>query len=120
MRPDELQAILSQTLDDYRLSRSERKALTSRLKSVQLDESDQTLCHSIAFQLARETIDPVNSSRVLEWLEDVSKVLRRSAAPPAPATSVETQRALSDRAKPKSQTFTSTSACSCKFRIVRQ
>jgi phosphatidylserine/phosphatidylglycerophosphate/cardiolipin synthase-like enzyme len=89
MRPDELQTILTQTIDDYRLSRSERKALTSRLEDAELDESDQALCHNIAFRLARETIDPVNSSSVLEWLEDVSKVLRRSAAPPAAATNVE-------------------------------
>lgn len=89
MRPDELEAILSQTLDDYRLSRSERKALSSRLENVELDQADQALCHNVAFQLARDSIDPVNASAVLEWLEDVSKVLRRSAAPPPEPTDVE-------------------------------
>ena len=53
MRPDELEAILTQTLDDYRLSRSERKALSARLEDVDLDETDQTLCHNVAFELAQ-------------------------------------------------------------------
>ena len=89
MRPDELEAILTQTLDDYRLSRSERKALSSRLENVSLDEADQTLCHNVAFELAQKTIDAVNTTAVLEWLEDVSKVLRRAAAPVPAPTDVE-------------------------------
>lgn len=89
MRPDELESILTQTLDDYRLSRSERQALSGRLENVDLDESDQSLCHNIAFELARDSIDPVNASAVLEWLEDVSRVLRKAAAPTPDPTDVE-------------------------------
>jgi cardiolipin hydrolase len=79
MTHDELQTILRETLDDYRLSRSERQALSARLKDVDLDKRLQDLCHRTAFELAREEIDAVNSSQVLEWLHDVTRLLRTSA-----------------------------------------
>ncbi|MDA0591394.1 MAG: phospholipase D-like domain-containing protein [Planctomycetota bacterium] len=79
MTHDELQQILRETLDDYRLSRSERQALSLRIDEVNLDEQLQDLCHRTAFELAREVIDPVNSPQVLEWLHDVTRVLRKSA-----------------------------------------
>ena len=79
MTHDELQTILRETLDDYRLSRSERQALSARLDEVNLDERLQDFCHRTAFQLAGKEIDPVTSSQVLEWLHDVTRVLRKSA-----------------------------------------
>lgn len=79
MTHDELQQILSETLDDYRLSRSERRALSSRLDDVNLNERLQDFCHRTAFELAQKKIDPVNSSLVLEWLHDITRVIRKSA-----------------------------------------
>jgi phosphatidylserine/phosphatidylglycerophosphate/cardiolipin synthase-like enzyme len=78
MTHDELQNILRETLDDYRLSRSERQALSSRLDDVNLNEQLQDFCHRTAFELARGEIDQVNASQVLEWLHDVTRVLRKS------------------------------------------
>lgn len=80
MRPDELELLLTQTLDDFRLSRAEKRALSERLGDTELDEQDQTMCFRVAFEMARKNIDAVNSSAVLDWLEDVCQVLRNSAA----------------------------------------
>ena len=79
MRPEELEVILRETLDDARLTRSERRALSARLGEVFFDDNLLTRCHSVAFELASEAIDPVNATAVLEWLSDVSS-LRRNAA----------------------------------------
>jgi len=84
-----LREILEQTLDDHRLSRSERRALRSTLEDFIRDEASQRKCHQTAFELARNTIDQVNSSAVLEWLEDVSQVIRQAAAPANPNTDAE-------------------------------
>jgi phosphatidylserine/phosphatidylglycerophosphate/cardiolipin synthase-like enzyme len=84
-----LSEILQQTLDDRRLSRNERRALRDTLKDFIRDKPSQLKCHQTAFHLARNTIDQVNSSAVLEWLEDVSQVIRQAAAPDQPTTDAE-------------------------------
>ena len=80
MRSDELETILRDTLDDARLSRSERRALTERLSEFTMDDNTVARCHSVAFDLAQEVIDPVNTTAVLGWLSDVSSVLRNAGA----------------------------------------
>jgi len=84
-----LKKILKQTLDDHRLSRNERRALRDCLKEFIRDDASQRKCHQMAFELARNTIDPVNSSAVLEWLEDVSRVIRQAVAPDVTQTDAE-------------------------------
>lgn len=80
MKPDQLRELLSDTLDDYRLSRTEKRALGGRLDSVSLSEADLVLLQKVAFELAERAIDATNTGLVLEWLRDVAGVLRRSAA----------------------------------------
>jgi phosphatidylserine/phosphatidylglycerophosphate/cardiolipin synthase-like enzyme len=89
MRPEELQSLLSQTLDDFRLSRAEKRALSDRLGDNELDEQDQAACIRVAFELARKNIDVVNTSSVLDWLEDVSKVVRNAASKSTPVADSE-------------------------------
>lgn len=89
MNDGSLKSILQKTLDDHRLSRNERRALRDTLEEFIRDPSSQRKCHQTAFDLARATIDPVNSSAVLEWLEDVSQVIRQAAVPAAPAARAE-------------------------------
>jgi phosphatidylserine/phosphatidylglycerophosphate/cardiolipin synthase-like enzyme len=84
-----LTEILQQTLDDRRLSRNERRALRDTLKEFIKDKASQLKCHQTAFELARNSIDQVNSSAVLEWLEDVSQVIRQAAAADVPKTDAE-------------------------------
>ena len=85
MRAEELEEILGQTLDDFRLSRSEKRALSDRLGDTELNDHDQAMCIRVAHELARKNIDEVNSSAVLDWLEDVSKVVRNAAKSEVPA-----------------------------------
>lgn len=82
MNSDTLQRMLKETLEDYRLSRAEKQALSARLKGVELSDRLADECHRVAFELARETVDAVNSPQVLEWLHDVTRVLRNSAPKP--------------------------------------
>lgn len=89
MNSSSLSEMLQQTLDDHRLSRNERRALRDHLQDFIKDEASQLKCHQMAFELARNTIDPVNSSAVLEWLEDVSRVIRQAAAPEVTKTDAE-------------------------------
>lgn len=89
MPNEQLRAALQETLDDRRLSRSERKALREVLGEFINSEASQIACHKAAFDMARASIDQVNSSDVLGWLEDVSSVIRQSAAPAEPPTDVE-------------------------------
>ena len=89
MRSEEFEAILRDTLDDVRLSRSERRALSDRLGEFTLDDNVVARCHSVAFGLAQETIDPVNATAVLNWLSDVSSVLRNAAATKGEASEAE-------------------------------
>lgn len=97
MADTSLQEMLEQTLDDYRLSRNERRALSDRLPDLIQNEAAQLKCHQIAFELARKAIDPVNSSSVLEWLEDVSRVIRRASASDVPKTDAEVIFSPGDR-----------------------
>lgn len=82
MNGDELDRILRETLDDYRLSRAERRALSARLDEVNLDQRLQDLWHRTAFELARGSIDQLNAQQVLEWLEDVTRLLRHAESKP--------------------------------------
>jgi phosphatidylserine/phosphatidylglycerophosphate/cardiolipin synthase-like enzyme len=79
MNSDELRELLQETLEDYRLSRSERRAFSERLSEVSLNERMQDQYHRIAFELARESIDTVNVSQILEWLQDVTRLVRKTA-----------------------------------------
>ena len=71
--------MLKQTLDDFRLTRGERQALSRILKHV--DPSSQMLSQyrKIAFELAGEAIaesGAVVAGDVVGWLEDVTRVLQ--------------------------------------------
>lgn len=78
MQSDELKSLLQNTLDDFRLSRTERQALGERIAEMQLDESMQNRCFNLAFELANDAMDPSNPRIVMNWLEEVTKVLRRN------------------------------------------
>ena len=76
MRPQDVQRMLRQTLDDRKLSRTERSAMGRIFDHLSLDESTLGLYRSMAFDLAREAYAQGNAGEVLDWLEDVIKVLQ--------------------------------------------
>ncbi|MDF1666911.1 MAG: phospholipase D-like domain-containing protein [Planctomycetota bacterium] len=73
-RPD-IDEILRQTLEDRRLTRGEKRALGEVLKEKELSDSDYAFLRSRAFDIAKEAINHPEAKEVLDWLEDVSKLL---------------------------------------------
>lgn len=68
-------AMLRQTLDDKRLSKSERQALQARLRDAALDDRKRALLRSRVFEIAREKLDDDRTIPIVDWLEEVSKLL---------------------------------------------
>src|SRR5437879_4441989 len=88
MTPEQFSAVLAQTLQDHRLTGSERKALSQTV--TELHVSDQQLAHfrRLAFEQAAAALADPEARQVLEWLEDVVKVLMPTAQR-NPSTTVE-------------------------------
>ncbi len=82
MNPNEFKNVLRQTLQDHRLARSEKSQLLTVLESLQPNDQQLANFRSIAFSMAGESIDAANGLQIVEWLEEVTKVLqpRPSAA----------------------------------------
>ena len=89
-----LREVLRRTLDDHRLSRGERKALSQILAESVHDDHHRALARHEAFELARIELSDSPNNEVLEWLEDVNKLL----LPPnvAPASESEAHFSPSD------------------------
>ena len=79
MTSQQMQNILEQSLDDRRLSRGEKASLGQHLKAAGADSQQLAHFRSLAFSLAREAIDATNGTMIVEWLEELVKVLQ----PPA-------------------------------------
>ena len=75
MDAKKMDELLASTLDDKRLSRGERSALKSVLADAQLNAQRLALFRSRAFAFAQEHMSSRDERLVLEWLEDIIKVL---------------------------------------------
>jgi phosphatidylserine/phosphatidylglycerophosphate/cardiolipin synthase-like enzyme len=76
MNPDEMDEILRSTLEDHRLSRSERRALREVVADARLSTRERAAFRAQAFSLARGEIEARDDrAAVMEWLEDVVRVL---------------------------------------------
>ncbi len=67
--------VLLGTLEDRRLSRSERRAFRQLLEPLMGDRDSLDRIRTLAFEIARETIVDPPSGEVLPWLEDVVRTL---------------------------------------------
>ena len=86
MNPEDLIRFLTQSLADRKLSGGEKSALSDWLaKNVKTDQHRGLVRHA-AFEVARKPIADPASVDVVEWLEDVMKVLAPLAAPGAHAS----------------------------------
>jgi phosphatidylserine/phosphatidylglycerophosphate/cardiolipin synthase-like enzyme len=83
MNPRELDALLLDTLRDYRLSGGEKAALKQALEGCRCDAQALGALRHRAFELARGEVLTPQAAQVLGWLEEVVKVL---APRPAPAS----------------------------------
>jgi len=78
VNPQQVRTMLKQTLDDRRLTRGERSAMTRILEHVDPDQHALALYRSVAFDLARESLVDPTAIETLDWLEEVVKVLQAS------------------------------------------
>jgi len=76
MNAEEFDHILTETLDDYRLSRSEKKVLTSLLDPSSMDDQELAFYRSRVFDIARHEVPGPQAFAVLKWVEDVMKALQ--------------------------------------------
>ena len=86
MDTQELDRALLATLEDGRLSRTERQALLALLHETPLDASKRAQLRARAFALAKERLADAGARTLLEWVEDFVKLLAQLDAN-APATS---------------------------------
>ena len=73
MDASELEQALRTTLEDERMTRSERSALKEALRQRRPTESELAKLRHLAFDWAREGLGPQNAW--LDWLESVTKLL---------------------------------------------
>jgi len=73
--------MLAQTLEDNRLSKSERQALKERLRDAALDDRVRAVLRSRVFETARKKLDDVRTIPIVDWLEEVSKLLLPFSGP---------------------------------------
>ena len=88
MSPQDFQERLARTLEDRRLSRGERQDLQKILAELAPDVDRRSLRH-FAFELARLASADTGDGLVLDWLEDVVKVLDSGEPPKRPASVAE-------------------------------
>lgn len=84
MTPQQVREMLAETLADHQLTRSERKAVGRILEHLDPSPQALTVYRSAAFELAGEALNGRNNSAVLEWLEDVMKLLQSQSSDHAP------------------------------------
>jgi phosphatidylserine/phosphatidylglycerophosphate/cardiolipin synthase-like enzyme len=75
MNASEIDAILSATLGDRNLSRTERQALQAVLDDRKASAAVLALFRSRAFELARSSVTDPRAREVIGWLEDTVKAL---------------------------------------------
>jgi phosphatidylserine/phosphatidylglycerophosphate/cardiolipin synthase-like enzyme len=85
MTPQEWTDVLTQTLDDRHLSRSERKALTALLADERPNRRERAQIRHLAFALARDRMTDPRFRELLDWLEDTVKVLDADRSDPPAA-----------------------------------
>jgi phosphatidylserine/phosphatidylglycerophosphate/cardiolipin synthase-like enzyme len=81
MNTEELDQALRATLADGRLSRAERQALSEVLRETPLDGARLSQLRARAFALARERAAPPSALELLDWLEELLKLLAHLEPP---------------------------------------
>ena len=75
MNLDSLLAAMRDTMEDARLSRSERHALRELFDDARLDEKDRATLRRVAFELVRDELDHQDVRQLVHWLEATVKIL---------------------------------------------
>lgn len=72
--------MLLQTLDDGRLSTSERTVLREKIKDAALDDRNRALLRSRVFEIARENLNGDRYSGIVDRLEELSELASSTAS----------------------------------------
>ncbi len=75
MTKEELDEILEATLEDQTLSRGEKKTLRQRIEDAGMNPQQLGVYRSAAFDAARRALEKGNGEEILNWLEDVIRVM---------------------------------------------
>jgi mitochondrial cardiolipin hydrolase len=75
MNAADIDAILFATLEDRKLTRTEKQALQAVLEERKASEALLALFRSRAFELARDSVSDHRARAVITWLEDMVKTL---------------------------------------------
>lgn len=81
MNTEELDRALLATLEDGRLSRSERQALSELIAQLPPDASKLAQLRARAFSLAKDRLSDSAARAILEWAEDFVKLLAQLEVP---------------------------------------
>ena len=76
MTPQQMREILEQSLADRRLSWGEKSVLSQHLDEAGADAEQLAHFRQMAFGLAREAVDATNGAMIVEWLEEIARVLQ--------------------------------------------
>jgi phosphatidylserine/phosphatidylglycerophosphate/cardiolipin synthase-like enzyme len=85
----EFEKFLTQTIADRKFSASEKTALQNLVADKLADEQALALLRSKAFVVARQAIKDANALQVLDWLEDVLKIIRPKTPPASGASTAK-------------------------------
>ena len=87
-QPQSWEEVFEATIEDYRLTRSERRALRLLFDAKDLNEQSRGMLRHQAFAMARKTTVDADTASVLDWLEDVIKLLLTPAEESGPESRV--------------------------------
>ena len=73
---EQMREILELSLSDQQLSRAEKSVLSQHVDDAEADAEQLAHFRRLAFSLAREAIDATNGTMIVEWLEEIVKVLQ--------------------------------------------
>lgn len=81
MADEQLDRILKKTLEDFKVSRGEKRVLRSILDELDADEQRLAYIRHQAFKIAREEILSPKAVGTIDWLEDIVKILQSDSSP---------------------------------------
>jgi phosphatidylserine/phosphatidylglycerophosphate/cardiolipin synthase-like enzyme len=84
MKPEELITEMAATLEDRRLSRTERRALREVLAEEPLDEPARLRVEAALFEIATRALADPRDAAIVAWLRASLAALREAPADPAP------------------------------------
>lgn len=75
---EDIQTLLEDSIEDFAISRSERKELKVALSKISGQKAEQAKARQLAFRMATKVIGEIGELAAMEWLEGVIKLIYAS------------------------------------------